>query len=176
MTHHGVAAYLVKHVDERRRKMIGRTKTMTMLFLFAIATPLFAESGTFEHTHCYSGSPQTLKHNEGNVVNAVMSRGTLHATSPGQIFDNMSTQCVGIFGQVQGSTFSQGFCEFFDNEIDRILVRYERKGSEGAFQAVNGLGKYQGLTLEATYSVMRFPQTAGFLQGCAQNKGRWERK
>ena len=156
--------------------MIGRTKKTAALLLLAIPGPLFADSGTFEHIHCYSGSPQTLKHSEGNVVNAVMIRGTLRATTPGQIFDSMSTQCVGIFGQAQGSTFSQGFCEFFDNDADRILVRYQRQGTEGTFQTVSGLGKYQGLTLDATYSVMRFPQTAGSLQGCAQNKGRWERK
>jgi hypothetical protein len=155
--------------------MFRRTRTAAALFLACASVPVFAETGTFEHTHCFTGTTQTLRHAEGNVVNAVTFRGTVRAASPGQLFDNMSSQCVGISGQVQGGTFSQGYCEFYDNESDRIFFRYQREGTEGTFQAVNGLGKYQGISLEGTYSVLRFPQTPGFLQGCAQNRGRWER-
>jgi hypothetical protein len=155
--------------------MVYRTKAVAALFLLCVSAPVFADSGTFDHTHCFTGTTQTLKHSDGNVVNAVSYRGTVRAVTPGQVFDNMSSQCVGLYGQVEGNTFSQGFCEFFDNDSDRIFFRYQRVGMEGTFHAVRGMGKYNGMTLDGTYSVMRFPQTPGFLQGCAQNKGQWER-
>ena len=156
--------------------MIYRTNTVAALLLFSVSAPVLADSGTFEHTHCFAGTTQTLKHSDGNVANVVSFRGTIRAATSGQVFDNMSTQCVGLYGQLEGNTFSQGFCEYFDNDSDRVFIRYQRQGTEGTLQSVSGIGKYRGMTLDATYSnVMRFPQTPGFLQGCAQVRGRWER-
>jgi len=54
--------------------------------------------------------------------------------------------------------------------------RYDRKGTEGTFHAVSGTGKYQGMAVDGSYVIMRFPSRPGILQGCSQNKGRWERQ
>ena len=156
--------------------MVFRANAVATICLLSLSALSFADSGTFEHVHCYSGTTQTLKHSDGNVINAVTIRGTIRASTPGQVFDNMSSQCVGLYGQIEGAIFAEGFCEFFDNDTDRIFFRYQRKGTEGTFQAISGTGKYQGLSFDATYTAIRFPQTPGFLQGCAHNKGRWERK
>jgi hypothetical protein len=154
--------------------MSYRSKLIAV-FLFSFASSSYAETGTFENVHCYSGQPQTLKHSDANVVNMAMIAGTVRATSPGQIFDNMSTQCIGLFGQIEGGAFSQGFCEWSDADGDRLFFRYERKGTEGTFHDVSGTGKYQQLKVDATYVLRRFPSKPGMVQGCSENKGRWER-
>jgi hypothetical protein len=155
-------------------------KTWTVSISIVVASltsaPVFADSGAYDFVHCYSGSPQTIRHADGAVVNAVLVRGTVRASSPGQMFDNMSTQCVGIFGQLSGSTFSQGYCEFFDSDSDRILIRYERTGNDGTMRSVSAMGKYQGVSLDGTYSTRIFPASPGVVQGCAQTQGRWERR
>src|SRR3954466_14744121 len=153
---------------------MNRINTVALVLL-CVSAPVWADSGAFDHTHCFTGTTQTIKHSDGNVVNSVSYRGTIRAGTPGQVFDNMSTQCVGLYGQLDGATFSQGFYEFFDNETDKIFFRYQRQGTEGTFQSVSGVGKYKGMTLDGAYNVMRFPQTQGFLQGCAQNSGHWAR-
>jgi hypothetical protein len=139
--------------------MSSCSKLLLTLFAFSMCASVYADSGTFENIHCYSGQPQTLKHSETNVVNITMITGTVRATSPGQIFDNMSTQCAGLSGQMDGSMFSQGFCEWADSDGDRFFFRYERKGTEGTFRAVSGTGKYQGMAVDGSYVIMRFSRS-----------------
>ena len=150
-------------------------KLIAGLFVFSFAASVYAESGTFDNIHCYSGQPQTLKHSDTNMANVAMFQGTVRATSPGQVFDNMSTQCAGLYGQMDGAIFSQGFCEWSDSDGDRFFFRYDRKGTEGTFRSVSGTGKYQAMAVEGSYVIMRFPPRPGILQGCSQNKGSWHR-
>ena len=156
--------------------MTCRAKLIVGLIAFSIAACAYADGAAFENHHCYAGQPQTLKHSDGNAANIAMIYGATRATSSGQIFDNMSTQCAALFGQMQGTIFLQGLCEWTDSGGDRIFLRLERQGTAGTFRSVSGTGKYQDVSVEGTYEVLAYPQRAGVLQGCARNNGRWERR
>ena len=153
-----------------------RAELLLMLFASHAAMHAYGDTGTFETFHCSAGQPQTLKHSEKNSVGIVMLYGTTRATTPGQMLDNMSTQCAGLYGELEEASFSQGFCEWADGDGDRIFFRYERQGTKGTFRSLSGVGKYQTMTMEGTYVFTRFPPRPGMLQGCAHYKGRWERR
>lgn len=151
------------------------TRRILTFSVSVIAMHAYAEMGTFENFHCSVGEPKTLTHSAQNSVGVVMLYGTTRATTSGQMLDNMSTQCAGVYGELQEGSFSQGFCEWIDSDGDRIFFRFERQGPVGTFRSLSGVGKYASMTMEGTYSYMRFPPRPGMLQGCAHYKGRWER-
>lgn len=142
----------------------------------SIASFAMAEGGPFEHVHCYTGTPQTIKHSETNFSTVAILNGTVRSTTPGEIFDGMASQCTLLFGQTQGSLYARGYCEWTDMDGDRIYFEYDRTNEGARFKSVSGTGKYQAVSMEGTYDAIRYPQTPGTLRGCARNKGHWERK
>lgn len=134
-----------------------------------------AESGTFEYDYCFASQLTTLKHSETHVVNLSHAHGTIRATSPGQLFDNMTAQCLSLSGEIERDAFGQAYCELIDHDGDRALEHLQRAGGEGTLRSVAGTGKFQNIKIEGTYARGRFPQKPGMLQSCLRAKGRWER-
>ena len=155
---------------------MSRQARLPLLLASLLALHAYADEGTFENFHCSVGQPQTLKHSDKNSVGIVMLYGTTRATTPGQLLDNMSTQCAALYGELEDGSFTQGFCEWLDSDGDRIFFRFERQGPVGTFRSLSGAGKYQTTSIEGTYAYTRYPQRLELLQGCAHYKGRWERR
>lgn len=134
-----------------------------------------AESGILEFIHCLGGTPQSIKHGEGNAAHLVMMNGNVRSTVPGGMLDNTGSQCAVLNGSSNGVSFAHGLCEITDLDGDRLWFEFERRNNDGTFRGVSGTGKYVSLKLEGTYTHTRFPQRPGYFQGCAHSKGQWQK-
>jgi hypothetical protein len=159
--------------------MATQQKSTLRCLILAVAltqTAFAADSGTVEFIHCLGGTPQTLKHSDTNAANIVMMVGNLRTPVAGGLLDNTASQCTVLNGMLNGTLFAHGVCEFTDLDNDRLFIEFERKQNEGTFHSINGTGKYQNLALDGTYNHAKFPQRAGYFQGCAESKGKWRKQ
>jgi len=148
---------------------------LTALLSFCVVSFASADQGGIEFTHCLGGTPQSMKHGEGNVAHIVAMNGNIRNSAPNGMLDNTSTQCLVLNGALNAVMFAHGICEVTDLDGDRLWFEFERKNSEGTFHSVAGTGKYQAFSVEGTYAHTRFPQRSGYFQACALSKGQWRK-
>lgn len=149
---------------------------ITVLIASQVALAVSAENQPFEYVQCFAGEIQTLKHSDGNVANSAILFGLTRAITPGSFFDNMTAQCVGLFGRAEGIAFAHEYCEYVDKDGDVVFLRYERQGTKGTVRSLGSTGKYQSLNFEGSYETVSYSQGQGMVRGCVHSSGQWVRR
>lgn len=149
-------------------------KSFVCLSMLLLTTFSYADTRTVEYLQCFAGEIQTLDFSEANAASTVMLYGTTRAITPGELFDGMSVQCIGLLGREEGVAFTQEFCEFFDRDGDRLFFRYERHGTHGTVRSLGSTGKYSGTVFRGSYEMVRYTQAQGMVRGCVRSTGLWE--
>jgi len=103
----------------------------------------------------------------------------LNAVPPGGPFDRQAARCWGTLGIVGGKASHLGYCELVDMDGDKWLMEYHGKqdNSGGVYTAVQGSGKYAGMTVNGEYKLDFYPGLGsdGY-SGCHHNKGTYKLK
>lgn len=135
-----------------------------------------AKSGTYDVTYCSSGESQVIAHSDDHLALTFHSFGTVRSKSPGDMFDMLSSECIGVVGITGGEVFVTGYCEYVDPDGDRKFGTFtEAPGqAKGKWRALNGTGKYTGLVEEGTYDTTDFPAIRpSRSQHCGNAIGTW---
>jgi hypothetical protein len=110
------------------------------------------EDGPFDFTICFTGSSTTIKFDDQHVAFAwVDEKGFSHSNPPGGAFDMMWFRCVGSGGVFEGTRPIDDYCEFADQDGDRMFVVHRNvtdlatKTRESKVDIFAGTGKFAGI-------------------------------
>lgn len=157
---------------------LGLTAVVGALAALSYAGTAFAKEFKYDVTNCSVGESRVIVHtydNESNppkshIVWSEKSRGVSRGDFPGMPAPGASSQCVGVGAVMNGVWRGNGFCEYVNNDGDKVLGEWKGEAGKGTWTFISGTGKYKGITGSGTWeSLGQFPQ---FQSGTYQNCGR----
>jgi hypothetical protein len=160
--------------------MVAAAAALTCVPTHAIAGKVnMPKEGSYELRFCTVGDGTVPIATENIYVTHYSGVAVLNAHSAGGAFDRQSARCWGTLGIIKGKASHLGYCEVIDEDGDKWLMEYFGKAdnSGGNYTAVNGTGKYEGMTLKGEYKLDFYPALSptGY-SGCHANKGTYRLK
>lgn len=135
--------------------------------------------GSYELKFCTIGSGTTIAASDQVYATHYSGVAVLNAIPAGGAFDRQAARCWGTPGIVAGKASHLGYCQLVDMDGDTWLMEYHGRqdNSGGTYTAVQGTGKYVGMTVNGEYKLDFYPglDPDGY-SGCHHNKGMYELK
>src|SRR3954453_23784845 len=118
--------------------------------------------GSFEFDFCLTSETQPpLIGGDKAFVSHYKTIANIRTEPSGKPFDRQSVYCYGTFAGINGRMQDFGVCEATDADGDVWWLEYHGKpdGKGGTYPSPYGSGKYDGMTVQATYVVDAWPGT-----------------
>jgi len=150
--------------------------TFSLGSVASYAAVAVAKEGKYDDMICYAGVQQALSPVKGQIAGSYHVYGS-PVPKQGDLFLNMSGQCIGVYKIIGDEFLDTGACSFTDADGDAFFGTYVRaKGNEpGQWKVTGGTGKYEGM--QSTGGFMpetQIPSPTGVSQLCVKGWGSWK--
>lgn len=152
--------------------LAGLLATAFTLLLWPVP-PVVAVEGPVDISVCRSGTIQFLERSKEATVLYIESTGIVAATTDKR-FENMTSRCIGVGSNVNGSGAGNGYCKYIDPDGDVNVLSYlVTKRGEGTWQYLHGTGKWAGIQGSGTFKFFTSgkPFSEGTVQSCNRVTG-----
>jgi hypothetical protein len=139
-----------------------RAKILSALVLSSIVVTTSAavtlpKEGHFDTTYCLTGTGETMALTDKTLGGSYRLLATVQSNPPGGAFDGTAAECLGVYNTINGKTEENASCIGVDADGDKYLLRCSGDFKNGKCEAIAGIGKYEGMTLQGDYRVGPLP-------------------
>ncbi len=165
---------IMTHRNVLRRTVLA--SVLSLVFVVALGGVALAQElpkqGTYTTSWTFSGPYTFIELGEedfGWISHFTVTRWN---TSGGDLYNNISADCIGLGGS-RGQNVSSGYCVFTDDDGDNIYEYwYDTEEGKGVGVTLGGTGKYKGIRGEDNYeNVFTADAPAGTFHGIGHDEG-----
>jgi hypothetical protein len=145
-----------------------------------LAAAPMSKEGRFDFTLCFAGKIDHMVVGKDIGSGSYDLAASIYANGELKAFHRTAARCVGTYVTIRGKFSDAGYCVVTDEDNDKWLMKYATDiGTDyfhGRWEAVEGSGKYEGMTATGEYKTLGTTPAAqpGGLQGCNHNSGTYK--
>ena len=130
-----------------------RGPTLAILLGFAgsgLAAVTMPHEGNFDFNYCMAGKVDYTELRTGFAIGQFEGFASMYANSRAPAFDHQASRCIGAHEIVNGNYHDYAVCLQVDADGDKWLLHFDATDTtHGNWTAVEGSGKYQGMSAKA---------------------------